>query len=148
MKQAQKKKEDLSPVEQTPVPLEQTTYAAFDLPQLKDCVALFAKQMQEQGKTQIATTLRDERIFLQDDTKVIIEAENKAQIEGFEVVKQLFLDHLRKNLNNPNINVHLEEKIGKTDKHLYSPKERFEALLQKNPDLLRLKNAFNMELDY
>jgi hypothetical protein len=42
----------------------------------------------------------------------------------------------------------MQEKVGDPTKRAYSPSEKFETMLQKNPALLNLKNRLGMELDY
>ena len=104
--------------------------------------------MQEQGKKQIAVMLRPEVISVQNETEIIVGIENKAQQDGFEPFKQDFLDHVRKALNNQTISMKMQEKTADPTKRAYSPAEKFETMLQKNPALLTLKNRLGMELDY
>lgn len=104
--------------------------------------------MQEQGKKQIAVMLRPEVISVQNETEIIIGIENKAQQDGFEPFKQDFLDFVRKALNNQTISMKMQEKVADPTKRAYSPAEKFETMLQKNPALLTLKNRLGMELDY
>jgi DNA polymerase-3 subunit gamma/tau len=104
--------------------------------------------MQEQGKKQIAVMLRPDVISLNNEIEIVIDIENRAQIDGFEPIKQDFLDHVRKALSNQNITMRMQEKVGDPTKRAYSPSEKFETMLQKNPALLNLKNRLGMELDY
>ena len=104
--------------------------------------------MQEQGKKQIAVMLRPEMVSLQNETEILLDIENKAQIDGFEPSKQDFLDHIRKGLSNQNITLRMQEKVSDPTKRAYSPSEKFETMLGKNPALLALKNRLDMELDY
>ena len=120
----------------------------FTLEQLQQSVIDYTKKMQEQGKKQIATMLRPEVISVQNEVEIIIGIENKAQQDGFEPMKQDFLDHVRKALNNQTITMRMEEKAADPTKRAYSPSEKFETMLLKNPALLTLKNRLGMELDY
>ena len=120
----------------------------FTLEQLQQSVIDYTKKMQEQGKKQIATMLRPEVITIQNEVEIIVGIENKAQIDGFEPMKQDFLDHVRKALNNQTITMRMEERVADPTKKAYSPAEKFETMLQKNPALLTLKNRLGMELDY
>jgi DNA polymerase-3 subunit gamma/tau len=121
---------------------------AFTLQQLQQSVIDYTKKMQEQGKKQVAVMLRPEVISLQNETEILIDIENKAQIDGFEPFKQGFLDHVRKSLSNQNITLRMQEKLADLTKRAYSPSEKFETMLGKNPALLVLKNRLDMELDY
>ena len=120
----------------------------FTLEQLQQSVIDYTKKMQEQGKKQIAVMLRPDVISLNNETEIIIDIENKAQVDGFEPMKQDFLDFVRKALNNQNITIRMQEKAADPTKRAYSPSEKFETMLIKNPALLNLKNRLGMELDY
>ena len=91
--------------------------------------------------------LRAEVISLKE-TEIVVGIENKAQIESFDPFKQGFLDHVRKGLNNQSITMRMQEKEIDPTKRAYSPAEKFETMLKKNPTLLTLKNRLDMELDY
>lgn len=117
----------------------------FTLAELHVSVTEFARQA---TKKQIAVMLRTELVLLENETNIIIEIENKAQIDGFEPIKQDFLDHVRKNLSNNDIKLSLREKKADGAKKVYSPAEKFESMLIKNPSLLELKKRLDMELDY
>ena len=120
----------------------------FTLEQLQQSVVDYTKKMQEQGKKQIAVMLRPDVISLNNETEILVDIENRAQIDGFEPMKQDFLDHVRKALSNQNITMRMQEKVADPTKRAYSPSEKFETMLQKNPALLNLKNRLGMELDY
>ena len=147
----------LKQTQTTPEPNNQTvsevknlgnTSQPFTLQELQQSILEYTKKMQDQGKKQIAVMMRPEMISLQNQTEIIIEIENKAQIDGFEPLKQDFLDHVRKGLFNQNISLRMEEKAHNPTKRAYSPAEKFETMLLKNPSLLTLKNRLDMELDY
>ena len=87
-------------------------------------------------------------LLLRNETEVIIEIENSAQIESFEPVRQDFLDYLRKNLNNSLVSIRMEEKLADGTKKAYTPSEKFETMMNKNPAILELKKRLDMELDY
>ena len=92
--------------------------------------------------------LRTEVISLQNEVEIVVDIENKAQIDSFEPFKQGFLDHVRKSLSNQAITMRMQEKKIDPTKRAYSPSEKFETMLTKNPALLILKNRLDMELDY
>ena len=120
----------------------------FGLENVQFASANFAKLMQEKGKKQVANMLRPEMLLLKNETEVIIEIENSAQKESFEPVRQDFLDYLRKNLKNSLISIRMEEKISDGTKKAYTPAEKFETMMKKNPALLELKKRLDMEVDY
>lgn len=120
----------------------------FDLDKVRLIASGFAALMQEKGKKQVANMLRPERLLLRNDIEVVIEIENSAQKESFEPVRQDFLDYLRKNLVNNKVALGMEEKISDGTKKAYTPAEKFETMMKKNPALLELKKRLDMEVDY
>lgn len=109
----------------------------------------YAKIMQGKGKMQIAIMLRPEMINKVEKDLAIIEIENIAQKDSFEAYRQDFLDFIRKQLNNSVINFRFEERRQDgVAKKAYSPIEKFEAMIEKNPLLKDLKSRLDMELDY
>jgi DNA polymerase III subunit gamma/tau len=129
---------------ETPAPINEK----FSLENVQVTAANFAKLMQEKGKKQVANMLRAEMLVLNNETEVVIEIENSAQKDSFEPVRQDFLDYLRKNLNNGLVSISLYEKAADGTKKAYSPSEKFETMMNKNPALLELKKRLDMELDY
>ncbi len=125
-----------------------TTNQPFTLQQLQQIVSEYTNKMQQQGKKQVANMLRAEVISLQNEIEIVVDIENRAQIDSFEPYKQGFLDHVRKGLSNQNITMRTQEKKLDPTKRAYSPSEKFETMLTKNPTLLTLKNRLDMELDY
>lgn len=136
--------EDTSVHEPVPVQNEEVTLERF-----RYAAAEYAKQMQQKGKMQIALMLRPEMINRIDADNGIIGIENISQKESFEAYRQDFLDFIRKQLNNSVINFRFEERQQEgAVKKAYSPIEKFEAMIVKNPLLKELKSRLDMELDY
>ena len=120
----------------------------FTLESVRLTAANFAKLMQEKGKKQVANMLRAEMLLLKNEAEIVIEIENSAQKESFEPVRQDFLNFLRKNLNNSTVSLSIQEKISDGTKKAYTPAEKFETMMKKNPLLLELKKRLDMELEY
>jgi DNA polymerase-3 subunit gamma/tau len=56
---------------------------------------------------------------------------------------------LRQNLDNGNLQLTtLIDKSAHASKTPYTPKEKFERLLEKNPALKDLKNTFDLDIEY
>jgi DNA polymerase-3 subunit gamma/tau len=102
----------------------------------------------EKNKMLLTALLRPEMINKLEGDIAVIEIENISQKEGFESYRQDFLDFIRKFTNNTMINFRFEEKKQDGVKKAYSPIEKFEAMIEKNPLLKDLKSRLDMELDY
>ncbi len=108
----------------------------------------FAGQKLVAGSRQAHTTLTAWPPQLREETKVFITIENEAQRESFQAYKQELLDYLRRELKNNSISLDLHEIKEHVVKKAFTPVEKFEALKNKNPLLLDLKNRFGLEIDY
>jgi DNA polymerase-3 subunit gamma/tau len=131
-------------VKETPAVVNQK----FAMENLQLATAGFVKLMQEKGKKQVASMLRPEMLQINNETEVVLAIENSAQKESFEPVRQDFLDYLRKNLGNNLVSIAMQEKLADGTKKAYTPAEKFETMMKKNPALLELKKRLDMEVDY
>jgi len=103
----------------------------------------------ERNKMLLTALLRPEMINKLEHDIGIIEIENISQKEGFESYRQDFLDFIRKQLSNNTVNFRFEERTQEgAARKAYSPIEKFEAMIEKNPLLKDLKSRLDMELDY
>ncbi len=115
---------------------------------LLQAITTFANQKLAAGSRQIYSTLTAKPAQLKESTKVVIWIENEAQKETFQTYKQEMLDFLRNELKNNALSLELTEATDTTHKKAYTPVEKFEALKNKNPLLLELKNKLGLEIDY
>lgn len=118
---------------------------AVSLEKFRLAASAYAK---EKGKMQITALLRPEMINKLENDIAVIEIENTSQKDGFESFRQDFLDFIRKFANNSSINFRFEERAQDGTKKAYSPIEKFEVMIGKNPALKELKTRLDMELDY
>ena len=103
----------------------------------------------EKNKMAVTALMRPEMINKLENDIAVIEIENISQKEGFESYRQDFLDFIRKFSNNNTINFRFEERSQEgAAKKAYSPIEKFEVMIEKNPLLKDLKSRLDMELDY
>lgn len=125
----------------TAVQNEEVTVERF-----RNAAAAYAK---EKNKMLITALMRAEMINKVENNIGVIEIENASQRDGFESYRQDFLDFIRKYLSNSLINFTLEERKNEGGaKKVYTPIEKFEAMIEKNPLLKDLKARLDMELDY
>lgn len=102
----------------------------------------------EKNKMLLTALLRPEMITRIENDIAVIEIENLSQKDSFESYRQDFLDFIRKFSANNTINFRFEEKKQDGTKKAYSPIEKFEVMIGKNPALKELKSRLDMELDY
>ncbi|MEI7595228.1 MAG: DNA polymerase III subunit gamma/tau [Bacteroidota bacterium] len=107
----------------------------------------FAKSIQKDNPS-FASTLTISNPELLDNFIININIVNKAQEIEFEEKRNDLVNFLREKLNNYQIMVQLVLNVSTVEAKPYSPKDKFIHLLNKNPLLNDMKNAFGLELEY
>jgi DNA polymerase III subunit gamma/tau len=109
----------------------------------------YAFEMREQGKDTFfhALTKRDPSFISQEKIELILE--NNIQVEYIRPLLDDFINFLRSNLNNYFIEI--EFTLNTTDLPDTKPltgKDKFKSMASKNPNLMILKNTFNLDIEY
>ena len=121
----------------------------FTRDQLKMFWKRFAFQMKENSmETFYNALIKREPVFL-DDEKLAIEVDNNVQVEYINPHLNDFVSFLRKNLKNYSISVEmrLTEDSMQEVKYL-TGKDKFAAMARKNTNLHKLKNLFNLDIEF
>jgi len=107
-----------------------------------------ARIYKEQGKESLYVTLTKRKPTIDKLNKITLTIDNKAQEQGLEKEKQNILEFLRTRLSNHSISFeyHIEEMPNEA--HLYTTKDKFNKLAEKNPNLLELKKRLNLDFDF
>jgi DNA polymerase-3 subunit gamma/tau len=94
-------------------------------------------------------TLKGHLPVRKEDQSIEIVLDNVIQQEEFQKdIKQDLLIYLKEKLNNELISITSSVKIeGGKKARLYTSQEKFDYLFKKNPDLGKLKQEFNLDLD-
>jgi DNA polymerase-3 subunit gamma/tau len=121
----------------------------FTREQLKMFWKRFAFQMKENSmETFYNALIKREPVFL-DDEKLVIEVENKVQIDYINPLLNEFVSYLRKNLKNYSITVDLklsDEQVSEVK--FLTGKDKFATMARKNTNLHKLKNLFNLDIEF
>ena len=121
----------------------------FTRDQLKMFWKRFAFQMKENSmETFYNALIKREPVFL-DDEKLAIEVDNNVQIDYINPHLNDFVSFLRKSLKNYSISVEmrLTEDSMQEVKYL-TGKDKFAAMARKNTNLHKLKNLFNLDIEF
>ena len=100
---------------------------------------------QEKGRMSFYTTLTKYKPVLTDGPTVEITYDNKAQLQSINSEKGAILDYLRSTLRNDLISLSTvisDEEYQKP----YTPAEKLEKLIEKNPNINLLKNKLDLDL--
>jgi DNA polymerase-3 subunit gamma/tau len=122
---------------------------SFSREQVKMFWKQFAFKMKDNGmETFYHALIKREPHYLEEE-KFGLEVDNQIQIDYINPIIGDFIDFLRKNLNNYQVEVTLilSDKPNEEIKYL-TGKDKFNALARKNPNLHTLKNLFNLDIEY
>ncbi|MBE0655729.1 MAG: hypothetical protein IH594_18155 [Bacteroidales bacterium] len=100
-------------------------------------------------KPRLYTTLISREPFLENDFQIMVKFDNTSQLDDFaQNIKQNLLNFMRRELRNDQISIQtLLEEADNGKRKLYTPDEKYNYLLKKNPALGKLKQEFNLDFD-
>jgi DNA polymerase-3 subunit gamma/tau len=113
------------------------------------CWNSFAGQLREE-RPRMAVTLKNVKPLVSDEHIIVIELNNRSQLEDFNrSVKSDLEKFLRREMQHSLITVEarLIESVETPQSKLYTSEEKFRYLSQKNPLLSSLKQDLNLELE-
>lgn len=109
---------------------------------------IYAEKVKKEGKINIFTILTANPPTLLENFLVEVIIENKIQDDLLNTEKIDLLNYLRVELKNFSIDLatRLMEQTGK--RKLYTSTEKYQHMVQKNPNLEEFRRRFNLDLDY
>ena len=109
----------------------------------------FAEIKKKEGKMGLHTTLTKSSPILKNDFNVDFHLDSEVQKMDLQKETPYLLEHLRKELNNGSIQIHLHVSEVENQKiSQYTSRERFFQMAEKNPDLHLFKEEFDLDLEY
>ena len=120
----------------------------FTQQQLQTVWDNYTQQVKQKRKESLYATLTGNKPELRDDFLIQLTIDNKVQEEVIRKDKTSLMQFLKKELKNDDI--HLETVIINTpeNKKLYTSMEKYQHLVAKNPNLQKLKQQLDLEIDY
>jgi len=109
--------------------------------------ARFCHQTKEAGKESLYATLTKRKPTLKDSHSIELIIDNKVQEDYIGSIKPELMDFLRTELDNYSINLELVIDRISEEKSLYTSKEKFEKMAEKNPQLKSLQNKLKLMID-
>lgn len=119
----------------------------FGFEQLQRTWHAFARLRKQQFDSMSEALIFNREITL-DGTTVHIALDNNIQANLMVDLKPELLAYLRDQLQNKQIQVEHRVVVPDTKKMIYTPQDRFNYLAAKNPALLDLRNALNLDVDF
>ena len=114
---------------------------------VKKVITDYAKLKQEKGSRLFASSLLSAEIFFENNT-IKLKIYNESQKENLLEHKQIFLDDIRKDLQNNSIGLEIEVSINELQTKAFKPHDIYNIMSEKNPVLHELKKRFDCEIDY
>ena len=109
----------------------------------------FAEAKKKEGKMGLYTTLTKSSPILKNDFNVDFHLDSAVQKMDLQKETPYLLEHLRKELNNGSIQIHLLDSELENQKiSQLTSRERFFQMAEKNPDLHLFKEEFDLDLEY
>lgn len=137
---------DQSPVNIISEPIDTDRYkdTKFTQDQLNDAWMKFAETLRTDDP-RMFSTLTAQMPELKANYVIEMNVVSSLQQEEVEKIKFKILRSLRSTLQNGMLNVEIVMKETENAKRFYSDKEKFEAMAQKNPNLLKFKQQFGLD---
>jgi DNA polymerase III subunit gamma/tau len=148
LKEVQVEQKEKVQRQETEVVRELLVDRELKLEEVHSAIFQYAEEKFKSSNRLIYSTLTSQPAVLQEGCGIVIPIHNEAQHESFREHRQAFLDYLRKQLSNQNITISFLEQEVQEEKRLYSPKDKFYHLVEKNPLVMEMSKRLNLELDF
>lgn len=134
--------------EEKPEYLSGDSKAEFDSDTLIKYWNTYAEKIKKEGKINIFTVMTANPPALLEDFQIELIIENKIQDDLLSSEKVDILNFLRVELKNFSIDLKTRQMEQTHKKRLYTSSEKYQHMLEKNPNLDEFKRRFNLDLDY
>jgi len=140
----QDEKEDNSVVQE-----EKRNEQAFSQEYLNEKWMQYANEKENVGKHNLLSVLRDKKAILKENFNVCITLDNKVQEEVLNDEKTKIIGYLKTQLENDSISLTVDvTPLKEEEMKAYTAEDKFKKMVKKNPDLLNLKDKFDLEIDF
>lgn len=122
---------------------------SFSLDELRMTWRKFAFKMRDEGQDTLFTALTGRDPILKEENAVTHYVDNDVQLRFLQTNETKLMGYLRKELQNWSISLTIEEGSEENgEKKLYSGKEKFEDMAERNPHLKTLRQKFKLDIDF
>ena len=108
----------------------------------------YANNQKAAGKYQLFTTLTYRTPVLIENNYIEVEIQNQSQEHLMVEERQELIDFLRKQLNNYQLQLRTRlNEAGKNENEAYTNKEKYQQMVEKNPELEDFRKQLGLELE-
>ncbi|MCZ4244621.1 DNA polymerase III subunit gamma/tau [Pedobacter punctiformis] len=118
----------------------------FTYERLLEVWSNYAEKLKKENKINLYTILNNFAPALKGKEHIVISVEGKAQEDFIQGESVDLMNYLRNNLNNFGVEISYQHAERAHEKRLYTSKERYDYLVNKNPKLEDLRRKFGLDL--
>lgn len=108
----------------------------------------YAADLKAKGKTSYSVSMMSKVPVLKGESTIEFSINSKTQEETINEDKMNLLGFLRKELNNYSIQINLVMTTAEEKTNLYTATDRYKRLLEKNPNLSKFRQAFDLDIGH
>lgn len=116
----------------------------FNINQLKAVWEQYSERYKDE--IHLYQTLTDQPITC-NGTIVTIEVENSVQLDQIKSIKPEITGFLRRELDNSHIELDIREEKAQIEKLVYTSDQKMQKMMEKNPELAKLRNLFQLDIN-
>ncbi|HXC04209.1 MAG TPA: hypothetical protein VNZ86_05610, partial [Bacteroidia bacterium] len=116
--------------------------------QLEGAWQAYAGIQKTLNKPNYSVTLSSRKPRLEENNRIEFTVDNAAQAEFIQSDKQELLSFIRKELNNYDLQLNILVIKNDNDRKLYTPADKFKRMAEKNPALAKLRQQFDLDVDF
>ena len=109
---------------------------------------IYAATVKNQGKNSLYSTMKKRDPRVEKDFVVVLEIDNELQERDLNTEKPELMAYLREHLNNWSIRLNAVVVEDKESQKLYTPRDKYLRMVEKNPKLNDLKQKLDLDIDY
>ena len=117
----------------------------FNIEAVNNYLNQYVENLKTEGKKNIASILSMNPISLSDNYKIHFKVANEMNRVEVNIEKERLLPFLKKHLKNDKIKIEVEISENPKQEQIYTPTEKYQYLLQLNPQLEELRKKFNLD---
>lgn len=121
---------------------------AFTQEQLEKVWNTYANELKAKGRNSLAAALMSKRPVMLNVASLEFTVNNKALEESINEDKMNFLGFLRQQLNNYDIQLQIVIAAAEEKTNLYTATDRYKHLAEKNPAINKLRQAFDLDIEF
>ena len=117
----------------------------FNIEAVNNYLNQYVENLKTEGKKNIVSILSMNPISLSDNYKIHFKVANEMNRVEVNIEKERLLPFLKKHLKNDKIKIEVEISENPKQEQIYTPTEKYQYLLQLNPQLEELRKKFNLD---